>query len=559
MIQQTNPTIQVDELMARVREEARAMRAATSAGTRSTTEVLFGGLLQFVPDNASHAQLQAFLDDAALKSAPRSTLPKRFDRAPWSFFRPLFRFLVRVNNYALKDQRHVNAATEMALRVLVSENDKLNQQLKELFMAADERTKALARQCEHLEAQVRELQSVSGHTAQQVSADLDARSMAWDSRFEALESAMTVNAGRIDLVENAELTRVNFVERLESAISDSAHQVARLDSALSDGADRIARLEALTLAAGTSGAPLPARVDAVENAITVNAARIDRIEIADQPSRLGLLERSLAELREHVLRADASIRADLSTQQQMMLVSRVSTTPGVPEDSVPTSGVAYDHILLELADRFRGDSAVIAKRHERYIDLVLESGAVDESHPLIDVGAGRGEWLGLLHDRHIASEGIERSSVLVNRARESGLNMILGDALANLSSRESGSVGAISAFHVIEHLSFETLISLIDESLRALRPGGVLILETPNPANLVVGACNFWLDPTHVRPIPKALAAFLVEQRGFTDVQIMELSANDDARVSNAGDIATRFNDFMYGPQEYAIVARRPE
>jgi O-antigen chain-terminating methyltransferase len=39
-------------------------------------------------------------------------------------------------------------------------------------------------------------------------------------------------------------------------------------------------------------------------------------------------------------------------------------------------------------------------------------------------------------------------------------------------------------------------------------PGGLLILETPNPENLVVGACTFWYDPTHIRPLPPAMMRF---------------------------------------------------
>ena len=42
--------------------------------------------------------------------------------------------------------------------------------------------------------------------------------------------------------------------------------------------------------------------------------------------------------------------------------------------------------------------------------------------------------------------------------------------------------------HLIEHLAVEDLFSLIRETVRVLRSGGVAIFETPNPANLTVGA-----------------------------------------------------------------------
>jgi hypothetical protein len=48
-----------------------------------------------------------------------------------------------------------------------------------------------------------------------------------------------------------------------------------------------------------------------------------------------------------------------------------------------------------------------------------------------------------------------------------------------------------------------------------LQPGGLLIMETPNPENLVVGANTFYLDPSHERPIPPPLLAFAAEHAGF--------------------------------------------
>ena len=58
---------------------------------------------------------------------------------------------------------------------------------------------------------------------------------------------------------------------------------------------------------------------------------------------------------------------------------------------------------------------------------------------------------------------------------------------------------------------FEELIQndrLIEHARRVVQPGGVVLFETPNPENLVVGACNFYVDPTHRNPMPPALMAF---------------------------------------------------
>src|SRR5208283_5128362 len=96
-------------------------------------------------------------------------------------------------------------------------------------------------------------------------------------------------------------------------------------------------------------------------------------------------------------------------------------------------------------------------------------------------------------------------------------------AFAHLAEVPAGSIAAITALHLVEHISINDLIALLDLSFRALMPGGLLILETPNPENLVVGITEFYMDPTHRNPIPPPLLAFLTGSRGFTDTSIRRL------------------------------------
>jgi hypothetical protein len=84
------------------------------------------------------------------------------------------------------------------------------------------------------------------------------------------------------------------------------------------------------------------------------------------------------------------------------------------------------------------------------------------------------------------------------------------------------------------------LQDLVSESLRALVPGGLLILETPNPENLLVGASEFYLDPTHQRPLPSKLLAFLIEYTGSERVKILRLQKpwKPEARQARQGCLA---------------------
>jgi O-antigen chain-terminating methyltransferase len=121
------------------------------------------------------------------------------------------------------------------------------------------------------------------------------------------------------------------------------------------------------------------------------------------------------------------------------------------------------------------------------------------------------------------------------------------------------SIGAITGFHIIEHLPWNGFIDLLEETVRLLKPGGVAIFETPNPGNVLVGSHNFYLDPTHRSPLPAPLVRFMVEARGLCNVEVLFLHPYPEGiKVSaDALAVAERFNEYFYGPQDYAVIGRK--
>ena len=93
---------------------------------------------------------------------------------------------------------------------------------------------------------------------------------------------------------------------------------------------------------------------------------------------------------------------------------------------------------------------------------------------------------------------------------------------------------------------------------RALAPGGILVLETPNPENVLVGACTFYMDPTHLRPVPPTLLRFLLEASSFEVLDVRRLHP-DDAMVARAEREGwpAGLTEALGAPRDYAIVARR--
>jgi O-antigen chain-terminating methyltransferase len=128
-----------------------------------------------------------------------------------------------------------------------------------------------------------------------------------------------------------------------------------------------------------------------------------------------------------------------------------------------------------------------------------------------------------------------------------------------LRSLGDQTLSVVTALHFAEHLSFRDLVSFLDEAARTLKPRGLLILETPNPENLVVGSCNFYLDPTHKNPIPIPTMKLLVEARGFRCQEIMKLHPISTAKIEVKDQLTSHVNHYLYGPMNYAIVARKPE
>jgi O-antigen chain-terminating methyltransferase len=142
--------------------------------------------------------------------------------------------------------------------------------------------------------------------------------------------------------------------------------------------------------------------------------------------------------------------------------------------------------------------------------------------------------------------------------QELGLDVRPADLGEYLSGVPDASLGAVTLSHVVEHLPYRLVIALLDEVLRALKPGGMLILETPNPQNIQVGAHTFYTDPTHRNPLPSSMLKFLVEARGFTGVQVLSLSPYPVGEaVPEDSELARRFNAYFYGAQDYAVIARK--
>ena len=91
----------------------------------------------------------------------------------------------------------------------------------------------------------------------------------------------------------------------------------------------------------------------------------------------------------------------------------------------------------------------------------------------------------------------------------------MADATKYLACLADNSVDLLTCFHMVEHLEMVELLELLQEMHRVLKPGGGLVLETPNPLNILISTYYFYLDPTHKKQIPPELLKLMVSSSGF--------------------------------------------
>lgn len=179
--------------------------------------------------------------------------------------------------------------------------------------------------------------------------------------------------------------------------------------------------------------------------------------------------------------------------------------------------VLEEQEYLSLERRYRGSEEDIAQRVEAYRSYLRGKDSV------LDLGCGRGEALQIFGSLGLDAKGVDSSAEMVARCREKGLQAEQGDLFEVLAAQPEASLGAVVSFHVIEHLPAELVPRLVRLAYRALQPGGILILETPSPLALAMSARDFWMDPTHRRPVHPAHLDTTYREAGFEPVHRVDL------------------------------------
>lgn len=304
-------------------------------------------------------------------------------------------------------------------------------------------------------------------------------------------------------------------------------------------------------------ADIAARLDTAQADITMLHEAVsllnERIERQGEMSRDVIAGRT-AEI--HRMTADLSRRIDLIAGLQPRKPDTDTATRRAEAEGMQAFLDSFYH---NLENRFRGSTQEISKRLVVYRADVEAAVLRTGRKPVLDLGCGRGEWLALLKDWGLDASGVDLNAMQIEQARIDGLDVQLGDFQDTLCDAADNSLAVISAHHLIEHLPFNLVAWLVREATRVLAPGGLLLLETPDVRNVLVGATTFHNDPTHLQPRTFAVMGVLLESAGLHPIEQRRLNPHErlDEFIEKP-TVDPEIGHLLFGPQDIAFLGYKP-
>lgn len=236
----------------------------------------------------------------------------------------------------------------------------------------------------------------------------------------------------------------------------------------------------------------------------------------------------------------------------------VAPSPAQPValDSFAHAVPSFDLLYRGFEDRHRGTPEMITER-QRSDYLALIEALPHPDLPVADLGCGRGELVRLLDEHGMPAVGVDANHGQVADGED---RLFVEDDLFRwLDTQDDSSHRAVVAMHVVEHLPLDLQVRLVFEARRVVAEGGLVVLETPNLYSLTTAATNFWVDPTHERPVHPLFLEFLAEEAGFAKIELQPLHAVE-ANVEGADDapdLADHLDRMLFGHGDIALVAWR--
>lgn len=315
-----------------------------------------------------------------------------------------------------------------------------------------------------------------------------------------------------------------FIRALDALIECSrltSEKTAEIDNWLSEESERLACLAASFQTANGAGSS------------AVEANRMESLT-----SRLCECEAQLEQTLRRLRDAEASVKT---------LESRLEAC----EARLPCAGsVLSETGYLEFENRFRGPRNEIKKRQSQYAHLFHGRKMV------LDLGCGRGEFLRLMQECGVPALGVDVSRRMVDECLAAGAEAYCADVFDYMASIGSDAVDGVFCSQVIEHMTPAQIWRMVSLCYDKLAAGGVIVVETVNPS-CPAALGEFFLDPTHVRPVPARMLTFLMAQAGF-DHAVYRFSAATSGACPVTLEFTEGWPEEVRFYQDYAAIAVKP-
>jgi len=511
-----NSVINVDELMQKIQEEVAKRQGHSQSTDKGFTNDTFK-----VTANIAIGQIEAFLRNGESRAYVRTKWPDNLNKFPLNITKPFQKIALAILNFIFKDQREVNFNVIQAFKESIALNRQLVEQVASLKTQIDVRSSALNDRLQVIEEQL----TTVYNQVPKIDDNWDAINTKVDNWISNVQERLDAAKGHRQLIDEHLKTVDTHTQEVNEHLKTVDTHIQEVDECLSSVDNRLQAIN----------------------------------------ERLGSVNIRLQDLDQRHFINDSYLKNDLIQQKRLVSIFLEEARRRLPEpfsqEQLQIIAKEEQHLLdafyVAFEDQFRGSREVILNRLKVYLPIIQEAKVGTLDLPILDVGCGRGEWLELLRESGYAARGVDINRAMLEQCRNRELEVIESDVIAYLQSLPDDSLGAVTGFHIIEHLPFKVLMKLFDETMRILKSGGVVIFETPNPRNILVGSGDFYRDPTHRNPIHPDTLSFLAESKGFVRSESY-FFAEKDGESPLFKSSQTKFdnlNDYINISRDYAMIA----
>ncbi len=361
--------------------------------------------------------------------------------------------------------------------------------------------------------------------------------------------------------------QADVIERNRTWLADQVHSTALLQQ------KKLQELQQASVSTATSTASLGGKLEGVKSQVQSVKDQLQgevsnlTWDVHAVKEALHSLQAAVDESAKQSRQLYAQLRVRERDMRRLMQVvgpdalQQLAQQPSPVPPMFPSeikSDMEFDYFAFE--EQYRGNEGDIRERQKEYLEYFRGRDNV------VDIGCGRGEFLELLRDNGISARGVESGIDQCLLCREKGLEVLQQDLFTFLESNPDESLGGIFSAQVIEHMTASDQLRYVTLAYRKTKAGSPVIFETINPQCVYALVRNFFLDPTHVRPIHPETLQFAMVSCNFRNVELrfsapakelqvprLSLEANSPALDQfNAG--IDRVNELLYGYQDYAAI-----